>query len=123
MAAAGKAEMALDVAEQDEIQHGIAEAIERRRRPALPPVRQFAAPGQAGLDEALTELAALAEPEQESLLQFLVDAGHADEKRRCNLSDVERDGVDRLRKTDGAAEHELRDFAVAAFGDVTQGQV
>ena len=47
--AAGEAEMALDVAEQQPIKQRVAEAVERRRGAGLPPVRQLAAPGETGL--------------------------------------------------------------------------
>ena len=74
-------------------------------------------------DEALAQRAAFAEPEQETLLQLFVDAGNADEECRCDLADVERDGIDRFRKADGAAEHQMRDLAIAAFGDMAERQV
>ena len=89
----------------------------------LPAVRQFAAPGEAGLHEALPQPAALAEPEQEILLQLFVDAGNADEEGRRDLADVERDGIDQFRKADGAAQHQLHHLAIAALGYMAERQV
>src|SRR6478672_5420149 len=102
--------MALDVAEQENVERCVSDLVEPGVAAVLPPVRQFAAPGETGLRESLSQLAALAESEQEILLQLLVDAGNADEKGRCDLADVERDRVDRFRKTDGAAQHKLHHF-------------
>src|SRR6267142_6929946 len=113
MAAAREPEMALDVTEQDDVEQGVSCAIEPGIGAVLPPVGQFASPGETGLRDSLPQLAALAELEQEILLQLLVDAGNADEKGRCDLADVERDRVDRFRKTDGAAQHELHHFGIA----------
>ena len=93
------------------------------RGAVLPPVRQFAAECETGLREALPQPAALAEPEQEILLQLLVDAGNADEKGRRDLADVEGDGIDRFRKADGAAEHKLHHFGIAALSYMAERQV
>src|SRR5258708_11326865 len=123
MAAAGKAEMALDVAEQQHVEQCVAEAVEPCRAPGLPSIRQPATPGKAGFDEALAQPAAFAEPEQKALLKLFIDAGNADEERRRDLADIECDGVDRLRKTDGAAKHKMRDLPIAALCHVAKRQV
>ena len=115
--------MALDVAEQQHVQQRVAEAVEPGSGPGLPAVRQSAAPGKTGFDKALAQPAALAEPEQEALLQLFVDAGNADEEGRRDLADVDRDGVDQLRKADGAAEHQMHHLAIAALGDMAQRQI
>ncbi len=119
MTAAGKAEMALDIAEQQDVQHRVAETIEPARGSGLPAVRQFSAQGKTGFDKALAQPAALAKPEQETLLELFVNAGNTHKERRGDLADIERDGVDRFRKTDGAAEHQMRHLAIAALGHVT----
>src|SRR5437660_5516176 len=116
MTAAGKAEMALDITEQQHVEQRVAETVEPCRAPGLSAVRQLATPGKTGFDKALAQAAAFAEPEQKALLQLFIDAGNTDEKRRRDLADVERDGVDRFGKTDGAAQHKLHHFGIAAFG-------
>jgi hypothetical protein len=121
--AAGEAEMTLDIAEQQDVQQRVAEAIEPGRGPGLPAVRQLAAPGKAGLDEALAQRPAFAELEQKTLLELFVNAGDADEERRCDLADVEGYGIDRFRKADSAAKHQMRHLAIAALGNMTQRQI
>src|SRR4051794_25173454 len=115
--------MALDVAEQEKIEQAVGGAIEPCIGTVLPAIGQFSTPGETRLREALPQSSAFPEPEQEILLQLLVDAGNADEKGRRDLADVERDGIDRFRKADRAAEHELHHFGIAAFGDVAEWQV
>ena len=115
--------MALDVAEQQNVEQCVSDAVEPGVGAVLPAVRQFAAAGETGLRESLPQPAALAELEQEILLQLLVDAGNADEEGRRDLADVEGNGIDRFRKADGAAEHKLHHLGIAALGDVAERQV
>src|SRR3954463_4707040 len=112
--------MALNIAKQEKIEQAVRGANEPCIGTVLPAIGQFSTPGKTGLREALPQPSAFSEPEQEILLQLLVDAGNADEKGRRDLADVERYGIDRFRKADGAAEHELHHFGIAAFGDVAE---
>src|SRR4029453_17058086 len=115
--------MALDVTKQESVEQSVSDLVEPCVAAVLPPVRQFAAECEAGLRKPLPQPTALAEPEKKILLQLFVDAGHTDEKGRRDLPDVEGDGIDRFRKADGAAEHELHHFGVAALGNVAERQV
>ena len=122
--AAGEPEMALDVAEQQDVEQRVSRC--GRARSSLPFCRRsdnLRPQAKQAFANRLPQPAALAEPEQEILLQLLVDAGNADEEGRRDLADVECDGIDRFRKADGAAQHELHHLGIAALGDMAERQI
>jgi len=51
--AAGEPEMALDVAEQENVEQSVSDLVEPGVAAVLPPVRQFAAECETGLRESL----------------------------------------------------------------------
>src|SRR6476659_10035952 len=115
--------MALHVAEHQDVEQRIGDAVEPGLGAFLPAVRKFAAPGKAGFCKSLAQRPALAELEQKALLKLFIDAGNADKECRGDLTDIERDRIDRLGETDGAAEHELHHLAVTALRDMAERQV
>ncbi len=73
MPAGGEAEMALQIAEHQQIEQAKRGTVEYVGRAGLPSVGQRAAPGKARPGKALPQPAALAEPEQEALLKLFID--------------------------------------------------
>ena len=117
--------MALDITKQQDVEQAVGDPIAQRRPSigGLPAVRQFAAQRKAGFCETLPQPAALAELEQEMLLQLFLDTGNPDEAGRRDLPDVDGNRIDRLREVDGAAEDELHHLGIATFGNVAKWQV